>query len=233
MPDRTIRFQNGILKKLSKGDIALLGPLALVDLHLHAMLEDVDMPIEFAYFIEEGVVSVVSQSTGQHNIEVGLVGREGMTGGSLVMADTRSPFASFVQIEGRGYRIGAAQLMHAIGLSTTLEDALRLSARAFHLQIAATSVAHGSAKLEARLARWLLMVGDRAGVSFHITHALLGMSLSVRRSGITLSLQMLEGRGLIRSGRGIVTIIDRSGLQLAASGTYGMAERELARLSEL
>lgn len=232
MPDRSIRFHNGILKRLSPSDIALLGPMVLVDLAQHQVLETVDHPIAFAYFLEEGVVSVVSRSSGQNDIEVGLVGREGMTGVSLVMADTRSPFASFVQIAGRGYRVSAGQLMQAIGQSRTIGDALAHYARAFHLQVAATSVAHGSAKLEARLARWLLMVADRAGVSFHITHALLGTALSVRRSGVTLSLQMLEGRGLIRSGRGVVTIIDRAGLQLAANGTYGLAERELARLSE-
>lgn len=231
MTYRPTPFQNGLLSRLSGSDLTLLGPLKLVQLALHDVLESADSPIEFAYFLEAGVVSVVSQAMGHNDIEVGLVGREGMTGVSLVMADTRSPFTSFVQIKGLGYRVAAGQIGQAIGRSASLGDILGQYARAFHLQVAATSVAHGSARLEARLARWLLMVGDRAGGSFRITHALLGTSLSVRRSGITLSLQMLEGRGLIRSGRGMVSILDRLGLEEAAGGTYGMAERELARLS--
>jgi CRP-like cAMP-binding protein len=229
MPDRQSRFRNHLLTRLSPGDLSLLGPLEHVELPVRQTLEPANTPIEFVYFIEEGVASVVAQTLGQREIEVGLIGPEGMTGIALLTSDDQSPFETFIQVEGTGYRLAADRLVQAIASSEALRTVLARYARVFYLQVAATSVSNGNSKLEERLARWLLMVGDRAGVSFHITHAFLATMLAVRRSGVTLSLQVLEGRGLIRSGRGIVTILDRAGLIGASNGAYGLAEREEAR----
>ena len=102
--------------------------------------------------------------------------------------------------------------------------------RAFSVQVATTAVANGHGTLEARLYRWLLMVGDRLGQSFAVTHQFLALMLGVRRSGVTLAIQILEGRGLIKATRGNVTIIDRPGLIEHAAGTYGFAEAEYDRL---
>ena len=228
MPDH--QFRNHLLTRLSPSDLALLGPLDHVELPVRQMLEPADMPIQFVYFIEEGVASVVAQTSGKLEIEVGLIGPEGMTGQALLTADEQSPFETFIQVEGAGYRLAADRLVRAIASSGELRMVLLRYARVFHLQVAATSVANGNSKLEERLARWLLMVGDRAGNSFHITHAFLATMLAVRRSGVTLSLQVLEGRGLIRSGRATVTILDRAGLIEASNGAYGPAEREETRL---
>jgi hypothetical protein len=74
------------------------------------------------------------------------------------------------------------------------------------------------------------MVGDRAGNRFPITHEFISLMLAVRRSGVTLAVQILEGKGLIRAGRGAIEIIDRDGLIEGANGAYGLAEREYERL---
>lgn len=87
--------------------------------------------------------------------------------------------------------------------------------------MASTSIANGQALLEERLARWLLMVGDRLGSSFQIAHEFLAAMLAVRRSGVTLALQVLEGKGMIRSTRGNVAITDRDGLLARANGAHG------------
>ena len=228
--DTNIPFRNQLLAALSPADLNLLGSLEHVLLPLRATLEPPDQTIEFVYFLEHGVASVVSRSEGRGEIEVGLIGNEGMSGMSILGADDRSPFETFMQVEGDGFRIPATHLVAAMGNSTSLNKILLRYARAFHLQVAATSVSNGYAKLEQRLARWLLMVGDRAGDSFDITHALLAKMLAVRRAGVTLALQILEGRGLIRSGRGNVVILDRPGLIAASNGAYGLAEREQMRL---
>lgn len=230
MPDRQFAFRNHLLTRLSPTDLSLLGPLEHVELPVRQTLEPADTPIEFVYFIEEGVASVVAHIAGEREIEVALIGPEGMTGLALLTADDQSPFETFIQVEGTGYRLTADRLVRAMASSDGLRVMLIRYARLFHLQVAATSVSNGSSKLEERLARWLLMVGDRAGSSFHITHAFLATMLAVRRSGVTLSLQVLEGRGLIRSARGNVTILDRTGLVEASNGAYGLAEREEARL---
>lgn len=223
-------FRNHLLTALAPQDLDLLGTLEPVDLPLRHTLELPDTPIKTVFFIERGAASVVSQTAGRREIEVGLIGPEGMTGMSLLGADDRSPFETFMQVEGSGYRLPAERLVQALGRSDTLNHALMRYARAFHIQVAATSVSNGYAKLEQRLARWLLMVADRVGESFHITHAFLATMLAVRRAGVTLALQVLEGRGLIRSSRGNVIILDRPGLIAASNGAYGLAEREQSRL---
>ena len=93
-----------------------------------------------------------------------------------------------------------------------------------------TALANGRGRLDERLARWLLMWHDRLESNeFPTTHELLALLLGVRRAGVTVALHELEGRGLIRSLRGRIRIVDRLGLQLAASGFYGIPECEYER----
>ena len=228
--DQPPPFQNALLRRLSADDIALLGDMQRVTLDLRMCLEPAMGVIENVYFMEDGVASVVAQTHGTREIEVGVIGREGMTAQAILANDDRSPFETFVQVRGHAYRGDAARLAEAVDASQTMRELFIRYSRAFTLQIAATSIANGSAKLEERLARWLLMVSDRAGHSFEITHEFLATMLSVRRSGVTIGLQVLEGQGLIRSARGAVTVLDRPGLIEATKGAYGLAEREYDRL---
>jgi len=103
-------------------------------------------------------------------------------------------------------------------------------ARAFSIQVATTALANGRARLDERLARWLLMVQDRSGTTFPITHEFISVMLGVRRPGVTLAIQILEGNGLIEARRGVVTIVDRDGLIKLSNGAYGVAEKHYERL---
>jgi CRP-like cAMP-binding protein len=192
-------------------------------------LEAADAPIEYAYFIEAGMASVVA-SVGSRAIETGVIGDEGMTGTALVYGDDRSPFETFVQGTGKALRIEAGRLQHAMVSSPRLHALLLKYARAFAIQVTCTAFANGRSKLDERLARWLLMVSDRSGLRFSITHEFLALMLAVRRPGVTLALQVLEGHGLIKASRGQVWVIDREGLIEAANGGYGLAEKEYVRL---
>ena len=81
------------------------------------------------------------------------------------------------------------------------------------------------------MARWLLMAHDRVeGDEFRLTHEFLAVMLGVRRPGVTVALHFLEGAGLIRSTRGLVTVLDREGLEEATEGFYGVPEAEYERL---
>jgi CRP-like cAMP-binding protein len=215
---------------MSQEALAALGDLEMVDLVLRAELEHPNEPLTYAYFPESGLASVVAAVEGAGSIEVGMIGVEGLVGFSLIEADDRTPFSTFIQGEGRAYRLPAAALVEAAASNVEVRTVLLRYARAFTVQVASTAFANGNAHLEARLSRWLLMVGDRLGTSFPITHEFLGLMLSVRRSGVTLALQILEGKGLINAKRGRVAIVDRAGLVDNARGSYGMAEREYERL---
>jgi hypothetical protein len=95
-------------------------------------------------------------------------------------------------------------------------------------QSAATNAHH---RVEARLARWLLMCHDRIeGDEIALTHEFIGMMISAERSGVTITLHILEGAGMIRSTRGRVTIRNREMLEELAGDSYGVPEAEYRRL---
>ena len=99
------------------------------------------------------------------------------------------------------------------------------------VQISQTALANASFNVENRLARWLLLAHDQVdGDDLRLTHEFLSVMLGVGRTGVTLALQVLERRGLIRARRGLLTILDRQALEAAAAYAYGPAEREYERL---
>jgi CRP-like cAMP-binding protein len=184
------------------------------------------------YFPQSGIVSVMATFGAKRDIEVGLVGREGMTGTALVQLDTQSPHTAVVQVAGHALRLPAIHLMAALERSKSLRALLTRYARSLAIQASYTAVANGRAQLEVRLARWLLMVHDRIdGNSLALTHDYMATMLGARRPGVTLALHILEGKGVIRSRRGEVVITDRRGLVAETIGAYGQPEEEYARLT--
>ena len=225
--------RNLLLSRLSPEDIALLGPMTKVDLALSDPLETADMPIQFIYFMETGLASVVETVAGQGAAEVGVIGFEGMSGSAILFGDTQSPFDTYTQCQGTALRIDASQLRMAIAASASLQAQMLLYARAFTIQVATTAFANGRASLVERLARWLLMIGDRVGDTLHITHEYLSTMLAVRRTGVTEALQALESQGIILNTRGKIHILDRALLVETSGGSYGRAESEYRRLLDL
>ena len=193
------------------------------------MLEEPHEPIKHVYFMEAGLASVVASNG--YSIEVGIIGREGMTGLGIVMGDDRSTDKTFIQAAGSGLRMTADDLRLAMDKSKTLRVSLLRYARVFAVQFAQTAVANGRAKIEARLARWLLMAHDRFDHGpFPFTHEFLALMLGVRRSGVTVALHFLEGRGVIKASRGSITVLDRKALIAQSDPSYGVPEAEYHRL---
>ena len=97
---------NRLLAALLPADLALLQP------HLQptamALLKDLERPnrrIETVYFPETGIASVVAVQPNKTRIEVGLIGREGMSGITVVLGDDQSPHSTYIQVAGEGQRI--------------------------------------------------------------------------------------------------------------------------------
>lgn len=223
--------QNRLLGLLESDSLDLLSPhLEHVDLKASEGIEEPGKPIKCVYFPEAGLISVVASLPGGRDAEVGLIGREGMTGHGLVLGDSVGTFVSFVQSAGTAWRIDMSVLRQAMEMVPDLRRLALLSVRSFSIQIATTAAGNAQSKIEDRLARWLLMCQDRLGTSFNLTHEFISIMLGVRRSGVTMALQALEGDGLIRSTRGRVEILDRHGLIKASGGAYGLAESEDRRL---
>jgi len=230
-----VQFQNTILNAIPDDDRRQLLPhLSRVDLGLREKLEAAGGVIEYVYFIERGLASVVARLSADQEIEVGLIGFEGMTGISLVLGDTRTPFNCYALMEGEALRLPSGVLMQAMASSPALRTVLLRFARAFTLQTSFAALSNGRLSIEQRLARWILMADDRTAQScFAITHDFLALILGVRRPGVTLALQALVGKHLIQSNRNEVVVVDRDGLAALSGGGYGPAELEYERLTNI
>jgi CRP-like cAMP-binding protein len=218
---------NRILSRLSRQEFALLEPhLEAVDLPVRKTLEARRKRIDQVYFIESGFASVVANGTNKPSIEVGIIGREGMTGLAIVMGHDRAQHDTYIQVAGHGLRISAAKLREADERSMILHRAMLRYAHAFLLQTTTTALANGRSKIEERAARWLLMADDRIdGDDLPLTHEFLSLMLGTHRPGVTIALQALEKAGLITTRRSHITIIDRKGLEKSSNGTYIRSDR--------
>jgi CRP-like cAMP-binding protein len=214
--------KNRVLARLARADMALLKPhLTPVDLPVSTQLETANARIDTVYFMERGFASVVADGPGKRSIEVGIIGREGMTGLALVLGHDRAAHETYMQAVGGAQRISAAHLRKAMDQSVRLHRSLLRCAHDFLIQTAQTAVANGRSKLEERLARWLLMANDRIdGPDVPLTHKFLAVMLGAHRPFVTLTVQALERKGLIRAGRQVITIIDRKGLIKLSDGAY-------------
>ncbi len=232
MQTATADSGNRILSRLSRADLDLIMPhLSPVDLPLRKSLEVPNKLIDYVYFVERGFASVVATGSDGSAIEVGLIGCEGVTGLAVVLGANRSPNATYMQLAGRGLRISAANLRSVTEESPSLQKILLQYAYTFMVQTAQAALVNGRSKVEDRLARWLLMAHDRVAKNeLTLTHEFLGIMLGVRRSGVTVALGVLESKGVIRSVRGIITIVNRKALEKLAGSTYGVPEAEFKRL---
>ncbi len=223
---------NLLLAAMSPADLARLQPhLTAVSLKILQSLEKPNKPVEDIYFMQAGIASVVAVQSDDTRVEIGLIGREGMTGTSVLLGTGQSPYATYIQAVGAGERIAAGELRKAAEASETLHGLLLKYVQTFMVQTAHTAVANARAKLPERLARWLLMAQDRVGGdTLELTHEFLGLMLGVRRAGVTETLQSLKRRRLIRTSRGTIVVRNRPGLERIAGNFYGAPEREYRRL---
>jgi CRP-like cAMP-binding protein len=223
---------NQILAALQPADFALLQPhLEKVELPLRRQLEQRDRPVEMAYFPDSGLASMVVNASANHNIEVGIVGKEGMTGLSILLGGERPAYETFVQTVGSARRIAADKLRAAIEASHSLHWVFLRWANTLVTQMAYTALANGRYNIEERLARWLLMADDRAdGRNINLTHEFLALMLGARRASVTNALAEFQKRQILGVKRGNIAIKDRGALEDAANGSYGVPEAEYRRL---
>lgn len=209
----------------------LLAKMERIDLHRERVLAEIGQPIDTVYFPEGGVVSVIAHGD-QVRTELGLIGLEGMVGVSALLGADRSPFKSFVQVNGAtALQIEAGALRAAFEDSPKLRRMVLAYAHAFMVQLSFAIVSCAEPMMEARLARWLLMCHDRSpGDQIALTHEFMATMISAQRSGVTISLHSLEGAGMIRSTRGLVPILDRAKLEELAGTSYGQPEAEYRQL---
>jgi CRP-like cAMP-binding protein len=177
--------------------------------------------IRHVYFPTSGFISLITPPGASDSLEVGLVGREGSFGLTILLDINTSALLGLTQGDGAALRIPAEQLRRRVKDSVELRKVVHRYLYVLMAQVAQTAACGRFHLLEARLARWLLMTHDRArGDSFRITHAFLADMLGVRRAGVSTTARRLQDEELIAYTRGVVKVLDRKGLESFSCPCY-------------
>ena len=223
---------NRLLGLLPPRDYQRLRPhLHRIPLEYKQSLYRANKPIEFVYFIETGVGSLVNTMRNGDAAEVGTIGNEGVVGLPILFGDNRAPTNVYVQVPGAGLRVKAKLFEKELRQSDSMRIVMLHYAHAFFNQVAQSAACNHFHSLEQRCCRWLLMTHDRMhSDEFLLTQEFLAMMLGVQRTGVTVAAGALQRAGLIRYKRGNVTVLDRRGLLHRSCECYGVSKREFDRL---
>jgi CRP-like cAMP-binding protein len=224
--------RNRLLARLPKDEFQRILPsLVPVTLAFKRVLNEPGSSFDYAYFLNEGVVSQLTVMEDGSGIEVATIGREGIVGVSILFGIDTSSSRLVVQVPGTALRMTAAVLRAETRGDTSLRRLLFLYNGAFLTQVAQAVGCNGLHSVARRCCRWLLMTHDRVpGDAFPITHDFLAQMLGVRRSSVTEVLKPLHEDGLIRYHRGNMTVLDRQGLEAASCECYRIVQDEFQRL---
>ena len=226
--DPRTKIENRLLRALPKKEYnRLAAHLEQVPLHFADVLYEPGDTIEYVYFPNAGIISLLSTVEDRSTLEIGVIGNEGMVGVSVLLGVKTSPNRAIVQGEGSAMRMKAAALRKAMNGDGSLQRLLHLSTHALMTQISQSAACNRFHTVEARLARWLLMMHDRMGTDeFRLTQQFLSDMLGVRRVGVTNAATALQRDKLITYSRGNITILNRAGLEAAACKCYSLVKAE-------
>jgi CRP-like cAMP-binding protein len=207
-----------------------LSKAQLVELPAHTILNEMSQPIEFGYFLNSGVVSIINVLSDGKSVEVGLTGKEGFVGLPLIAGHTSSATRAIVQIAGDAYKIRAQDLKNILKKCPALAQALQRYAHELSVQAIQIAACNRLHEVDERLARWLLMSHDRvSATTFPLTQEFISHMLGTRRASVTVAAGILQKAGLITYTRGQVTIVDRAGLEAASCECYERMNQQIER----
>jgi CRP-like cAMP-binding protein len=221
------QVSNIILLSISDSEYSSLRPhLEYVSLPNHLVLHEGGGKLEFAYFPNRGLISLVVVMKDGRTAEAGIVGNEGFTGTTAAVGLNRSPLEAVVQITGDGFRVEAGALQNTLESAPHLQLMLSRYAVVRGMQVAQTAACNRLHDIEQRLARWLLMTQDRVDSgSLPITHDFLATMLGTDRPTVSLAAGVLQRKNLIEYTRGAVKIVNRKKLEDSACECYGVIQR--------
>lgn len=218
---------NLILLSISNSDFGALRPhLEYLDLPNHRVLHECGARLEFAHFLNRGLISLVVVMKDGKTAEAGIVGNEGFIGTSAAVGMRGSPLQAVVQITGDGFRIAVAALQNILRSAPPLQLILSRYGVVQGLQVAQTAACNRLHDIGQRLSRWLLMTQDRVdSESLPITHDFLATMLGTDRPSVTTAAGVLQKKKIIEYTRGAVQIVNRKKLEDSACECYGIIQQ--------
>lgn len=223
---------NHLLDRLAPDDFVLLRPhLQEVKLGYLEPLADPGRPIEFVYFPLSGVASLAKSMANGAAAEVGTTGNEGFVGMPLLLDTEAGATGVHMQVPGHALRMPARAFRNSLAQSASLRRLLNRFTYASYNQTCQLVACNRFHDVEQRCARWLLMAHDRVGADdLALKQQFLAEMLGVHRPAVTLAAGALQKAGLIRYRRGVITVLDRDGLEAASCPCYRIARASMDRL---
>ena len=218
---------NVILLVIPDEEFARVRPaLQHVDLPTRTVLQEPKQKLEFAYFLNSGMTSLVFKTKGGESVEVGVVGNEGFTPIPAAAGLRRTPHQAVMQVEGEGFRLPVDALEAALNTSPQLQSVMNRYAAVHGMQVAQTAGCNRLHDLDKRLARWLLLTQDRVGSGLlRITHDFLAMMLGTDRPSVSLAAGELRKKRIIEYTHGAVKVLNRKRLESSACECYGLIQQ--------
>jgi CRP-like cAMP-binding protein len=229
---RTSRGINRFLQSLTSADFERLrSNLEPIELVQGQPIYREDGPIDYLYFVDRGMISLVKTMKDGRTVEVSAVGIEGVLGWNAALGMKGALFDAVVQVPGAARRIDSAALRQAVEKSDTLRGRLQNYGEYAVCELAQTAACNRLHSLEERCCRWLLIAHDSArSDTFSVTQEFLSMMLGVQRTAVSIAANILQKAGFIRYSRGRLTVTDRAGLEAGACECYDTIRDRLAFL---
>ena len=224
--------KNSLLESLLKIDYERLSPhLRDVELMQGDVIYSAGDHIDHVYFPESAVIALLSTLEDGATTEVGLIGREGMVGLSVFLGGVATPERAVVQVGGKALKMTASALAKELKVGAALQVALLRYTRSFLALVTQSVICSQHHLLEARFARWLLMMQDYSGSdTLYLTHEMVAGMIGTRRAGVSMATRELRQRGVISSERGQIKILNRGGVEEIACECYSIIKEEFDSL---
>jgi hypothetical protein len=216
------KITNKLLLSLSAEAFDLIKPsLEFIDLPLRFDLRNPEQPAQHAYFLNEGIASLIIETERGETTEVSVAGREGMACASFAVGLRRTPLKEMMQLEGNGLRIAFAKLQDSLERNTEMQRVLARYAVVQGMEIAQIAGCNRLHDGQQRLSRWLLMVQDRGRVdTIPATQEFLSILLGATRPRVSVIASALQKKGAIKYARGQIRILNRKRLEAATCECY-------------
>lgn len=186
--------------------------------------------ISQAYFLLNGMASLVSTTAEGSAVEIGMIGNEGLVGLPLILSEDASPYDVMIQFPASALQIRAAFLKAEFSRGARLQELLLRYTQVVLTQLAQSASCNRFHTMEARLCRWLLISRDRVrSNNLPLTQEFLSHMLGTPRTNVARITGKLQKGGLISSSRGKIQILDRRGMEDFSCECYQVVQGAMER----
>jgi CRP-like cAMP-binding protein len=221
-------LQNRILRQLPAGERKAIEPkLTYVELKHETVVHPAGHAVNHVYFPVSGMVSLLSVTQAGDAIETGIVGSDGVVGGSCAMDGGLAFGQATVQLDAAVLRMSAGDFVLAYRANEQLRALVNRYQMVLLMQAQQNAACHALHTVSSRLCRWLLQSQDMVGSDkLYLTQEFLSHMLGVRRNTVSVEAHILQKAGLVRYARGHIEILDRPGLEQCACECYSVIRRQ-------